>query len=290
MKSLGDAIDLRNTLIARLEEANPDCATKNREPLLTFVVAGGGFAGAETVGSIKDFLHDALPYYPNLKPEMIKTVLVHPGDFVLPELGEGLGRYAWTRQGKRPYGSGRIFRPVGAWRLCHGSRFDWGFLPSDRATCRARGQGSGLEYYRGHAPRAAARFPVQNPLFARLNWSTHRSGANPRCQLFRLPCHCAPGPQSLQPLASRRWNFFGTPSMSAVEPIEKESPSARTVAIVTGASRGIGAGVARQLLSDGWRIAVAARSESGLKDICMEAGASNAVAVMSVPEISANVS
>jgi NADH dehydrogenase len=114
MKSLGDAIDLRNTLIARLEEANPDCATKNREPLLTFVVAGGGFAGAETVGSIKDFLHDALPYYPNLKPEMIKTVLVHPGDFVLPELGEGLGRYAWTRQGKRPYGSGRI---SGLWAL-----------------------------------------------------------------------------------------------------------------------------------------------------------------------------
>jgi NADH dehydrogenase len=70
MKSLGDAIDLRNTLIARLEEANPDCVTKNREPLLTFVVAGGGFAGVETVGSIKDFLHDALPYYPNLKPEI----------------------------------------------------------------------------------------------------------------------------------------------------------------------------------------------------------------------------
>jgi NADH:ubiquinone reductase (H+-translocating) len=101
MKSLGDAIDLRNTLIARLEEANPDCATKNREPLLTFVVAGGGFAGVETVGSIKDFLHDALPYYPNLKPEMIKTVLVHPGDFVLPELGEGLGRYASRKLAER---------------------------------------------------------------------------------------------------------------------------------------------------------------------------------------------
>jgi NADH dehydrogenase len=101
MKSLGDAIDLRNTLIAHLEEANADCAVDNREPLLTFVVAGGGFAGVETVGSIKDFLHDALPYYPNLRPEMVKVVLVHPGDFVLPELGESLGRYASSKLAER---------------------------------------------------------------------------------------------------------------------------------------------------------------------------------------------
>ena len=101
MKSLGDAIDLRNTLIAHLEEANTHCAINNREPLLTFVVAGGGFAGVETVGSIKDFLHDALPYYPNLKPEMIRVVLVHPGDFVLPELGEKLGRYTSRKLAER---------------------------------------------------------------------------------------------------------------------------------------------------------------------------------------------
>jgi len=101
MKSLGDAIDLRNRLIAHLEEANTDCAINNREPLLTFVVAGGGFAGVETVGSIKDFLHDALPYYPHLQPEMIKVVLVHPGDFVLPELGENLGRYASIKLAER---------------------------------------------------------------------------------------------------------------------------------------------------------------------------------------------
>jgi NADH dehydrogenase len=101
MRSLGDAIDLRNTLIARLEEANPDCATNNREPLLTFVVAGGGFAGVETVGSIKDFIREALPFYPNLEPEMIRVVLVHPGDFVLPELGESLGRYASRKLAER---------------------------------------------------------------------------------------------------------------------------------------------------------------------------------------------
>ncbi len=94
MKSLGDAIRLRNRLIAHLEEADTECAASEREPLLTFVVAGGGFAGVETIASINDFLRDALPYYPNLKPEMLRVVLVHPGDFILPELGEKLGRYA----------------------------------------------------------------------------------------------------------------------------------------------------------------------------------------------------
>lgn len=93
MKSLGDAMALRNRLIAHLEEADTECAAIDRESLLTFVVAGGGFAGVETIGSINDFLNGALPYYPTLKPEMIRVVLVHPGEFVLPELGEELGRY-----------------------------------------------------------------------------------------------------------------------------------------------------------------------------------------------------
>jgi NADH:ubiquinone reductase (H+-translocating) len=101
MKSLGDAIRLRNLLIERLEEADTECAANDRESLLTFVVAGGGFAGVETIGSINDLLKESLPYYPNLKPEMIRVVLVHPGEFVLPELGEELGRYASRKLAER---------------------------------------------------------------------------------------------------------------------------------------------------------------------------------------------
>jgi NADH dehydrogenase len=101
MKSLGDATGLRNRLIEHLEEADTECAANDREPLLTFVVAGGGFAGVETIGSINDFLKGALRFYPNLKPEMIRVVLVHPGEFVLPELGEELGRYASRKLAER---------------------------------------------------------------------------------------------------------------------------------------------------------------------------------------------
>ena len=65
--------------------------------------AGGGFAGVETIGSINDFLNlkEAIPYYPNLKPEMVRVVLVHPGEFVLPELGQELGRYTGRKLAER---------------------------------------------------------------------------------------------------------------------------------------------------------------------------------------------
>jgi NADH:ubiquinone reductase (H+-translocating) len=100
MKSLGDAIRLRNHLIAHLEEADSDCvAMKN--PLLTFVVAGGGFSGVETVAAINDFVRDALPSYSNLKEDMLRVVLVHPGAVILPELGEKLGAYAQAKLAAR---------------------------------------------------------------------------------------------------------------------------------------------------------------------------------------------
>ena len=65
------------------------------------MVAGGGFAGVETIGSINDFLKAPLPYYPNLTCEMARVILVDPGEFVLPELGEQLGRYAGRKLAER---------------------------------------------------------------------------------------------------------------------------------------------------------------------------------------------
>ena len=91
MKTLGDAIYLRNRMIAHLEEANFECAASLRKPLLTFVVAGGGFAGVETIAGMNDFLREALPFYPHLRADMLRLVLVHSGQVILPELGERSG-------------------------------------------------------------------------------------------------------------------------------------------------------------------------------------------------------
>ena len=92
MKTLGDAMRLRNHLIAHLEEAESDCCTV--KPLLTFVVAGGGFAGVETVAGINDFVRGTLRSYPHLTEDMVRIVLVHAGPVILPELDKKLGAYA----------------------------------------------------------------------------------------------------------------------------------------------------------------------------------------------------
>ena len=101
MKSLGDAIELRNQLIAQLEEADFECATDVRQPLLTVVVAGGGFAGVETVAAVNDFVREAVRFYPNITQRDVRVAVVHPGPYLLPELGEELGRYTHARLTER---------------------------------------------------------------------------------------------------------------------------------------------------------------------------------------------
>ena len=101
MKSLGDAIFLRNKLIENLEVADFECCKEQRGPLLTIVVAGGGFSGVETIAGVNDFLRHAIRFYPNLREDMLRLVLVHPGNVILPELGEKLGRYAQQKLSER---------------------------------------------------------------------------------------------------------------------------------------------------------------------------------------------
>jgi NADH dehydrogenase len=101
MKSLGDAIHLRNRLIQNLEEADFECCPKVRAPLVNFVVAGGGFAGVETIAAVNDFLREAVRFYPHLHEDMLRLVLVHPRDVILPELSEKLGAYAQKKLSER---------------------------------------------------------------------------------------------------------------------------------------------------------------------------------------------
>ena len=94
MKSLSDAALLRNRMVALLEEASLQSDEAARRQLLTFVTAGGGFSGTETTGAVNDFVRETVRYYPQLSEDLIRVVVVHPGNFIMPELGEELGRYA----------------------------------------------------------------------------------------------------------------------------------------------------------------------------------------------------
>lgn len=93
-KSLFDAIRIRNHVIEMFERADLEPDPALRSSLLTFVVAGGGFAGVELAGALNDFAHGILADYPKLHPNELKTVLVHSRDRILPELSESLARYA----------------------------------------------------------------------------------------------------------------------------------------------------------------------------------------------------
>jgi NADH dehydrogenase len=101
IKLLGDAIYLRNHLIDLLEQADFECVAGARPELLTVVVAGGGFAGTETIAGINDFLRESARFYPQLSKDWIRVILVHPGQVILPELGPKLGAYAQEKLAQR---------------------------------------------------------------------------------------------------------------------------------------------------------------------------------------------
>ena len=94
LKSLQDATSLRNHVIGLLERADVESDPDERRRQLTFVVAGGGFAGTEMIAELFDLVHSALRFYPNVSTEELRFVLVHSRDRILPEIGPELAAYA----------------------------------------------------------------------------------------------------------------------------------------------------------------------------------------------------
>lgn len=97
LKTLGDALFLRNRVISRLEQAELQPVREHRRWLTTFVIVGGGFSGVETAGELVDFLHASLRYYRNIDREDIRIVLLHSGDRLMPELSAPLGAFTLKR-------------------------------------------------------------------------------------------------------------------------------------------------------------------------------------------------
>ncbi len=94
LKTLADALGIREHIIQRLEEADLERDPDIRRSLLHFVVVGGGYSGVETAGEILDLLQEARRFYPAFAPSELRVSLVHSGAHLLPELGEDLGRFA----------------------------------------------------------------------------------------------------------------------------------------------------------------------------------------------------
>ena len=100
-KTLSHAVRLRNHVISMFERADQEPDPAARHGLLTFVVAGGGFAGVELAGGLNDFARGILADYPNLQADDVRILLVHSRDRILPELSAPLAAYALERMAAR---------------------------------------------------------------------------------------------------------------------------------------------------------------------------------------------
>ena len=101
LKTLADATDLRDHVIGLLDRAENEPLPDVRRRLLTFAVAGGGFAGVELVAELHDLVHDVLIYHPRIDRDEPRFVLIHSRDSILPELSDRLGAYALERLRRR---------------------------------------------------------------------------------------------------------------------------------------------------------------------------------------------
>ena len=97
MKTLNDAMILRNRIIDMLEQSENETNPILRKSLLTFVVVGGGFAGIETAGELIDFVLDARKYYPHISKQDIRVVVLEALSSILPGFSEKLAKFAYEK-------------------------------------------------------------------------------------------------------------------------------------------------------------------------------------------------
>jgi len=94
MKTLNDAVVLRNRIIDMLEQAENETNPILRKSFLNFVVAGGGFAGIETAGELMDLILDARKHYPNIRKDDLKVIVIEALPMILPGFNEKLAEFA----------------------------------------------------------------------------------------------------------------------------------------------------------------------------------------------------
>ena len=94
MKSLSDAVGLRDRVIQLLEQASAIDDRKTRRELLHLTVVGGSFTGIEVAGELYEYMQDAADFYPQLDKKDVRLTVINRGDKLLKALDEKLGEYA----------------------------------------------------------------------------------------------------------------------------------------------------------------------------------------------------
>jgi len=101
MKSLTDAVALRDRAIEMLESADASSDPAMKKELLHFVVVGGNFTGVEVAGELDALISKACKRYRNITPGDVRITLVERGPRILAVLGDELSDYATANLRKR---------------------------------------------------------------------------------------------------------------------------------------------------------------------------------------------
>ncbi len=100
-KTVAEAIYLRNHVIERLDVASSTADPAVRRRALSFCFIGGGYAGIEALAELEDMAREALQYYPQVRADEMRWVLVEAAGRILPEVSEAMGRYTLERLRER---------------------------------------------------------------------------------------------------------------------------------------------------------------------------------------------
>ncbi len=95
MKSLNDALRIRNTLLEQFEIATMYPQPEEKKIILNFVIIGGGATGVELAGSLAEFKTHIIHHdYPEIDPSLMNIHLIEAGNRLLGSMSEEASKKA----------------------------------------------------------------------------------------------------------------------------------------------------------------------------------------------------
>ena len=102
LRTLKDAVALRDRLISNLERAATCADWERRQQLLTFTIVGGGATGVELAGALRELIRATLgKKYPELDRREVKVILIHSRNRLLADFPAHLGDYTGKQLRRR---------------------------------------------------------------------------------------------------------------------------------------------------------------------------------------------
>ena len=94
LKTLQDARDIRQNALAMVKAAAAAVPGPERDAMLTFLVAGGGYTGVEAIAALNDMVREAIQLERRLHGAAVRMILAEPVDRLMSEVTPDLAAYA----------------------------------------------------------------------------------------------------------------------------------------------------------------------------------------------------